>query len=116
MYTYALHGILVCIGLIVSILFKVKDLDEITSLDKELHHTILEKNESLNDFRSRLNLRRKVKNRHTFTYPDDDKADNSCDSTTIKAHEEILRNANLLKQEQVLVIQNSSLYLPKPQW
>lgn len=78
----------------------MKDLDEINSLDKELEN--LEQNESLNDFRSRLNMRRKVKTRHaaySTGFQDDDK--NSPDSTTSKAHEEILRNANLLKQEKV---------------
>lgn len=55
-------------------------------------------NESLSDFRSRLALRRKIKTREVFASQDDS---NSCDSTTTKAHEEILRSASMLKQEQV---------------
>lgn len=78
----------------------VKDLTEITHLDEEFDSNVMKQNETLDDFRSRLNSRRKVKTRYQDSQ-DDDKTDNSCDSTTTKAHEEILRNANLLKQEQV---------------
>ena len=87
----------------------MKDLNEIGHHD---HDNRLEQNESLDDFRSRLNMRRKIKTREvTNAYQDDDRTDNSCDSTTTKAHEEILRNANLLKQEKVW-IQVCHLYAP----
>ena len=78
----------------------VKDLNEINNNDRAKFRGDLETNESLNDFRSRLNLRRKIKTRELFAYQDDDRTDNSCDSTTTKAHEDILRSANLLKQGQ----------------
>lgn len=90
----------------------VKDLNEINHLERSPAHpelnvhqqqstTSAANNESLQDFRSRLNCRRKVKTRQAvFSAYDDDRTDNSCDSTTTKAHEDILRSANLLKQEQ----------------
>ncbi|KPM08361.1 hypothetical protein QR98_0068770 [Sarcoptes scabiei] len=58
------------------------------------------------NFHQRLISRRKIKSIASTSstssrYPDDDdKTDNSLDSATMKAHEEILRNANLLKQER----------------
>lgn len=78
----------------------VKDLSESTHLDEDFDKEMMKPNESLDDFRSRMNSRRKVKTRYQDSQ-EDDKTDNSCDSATTKAHEEILRNANLLKQEQV---------------
>lgn len=54
--------------------------------------------ENLNDFRSRLNNRRKLKSRDCF-YMDDDRSNASLDSTTTQAHREILRSADLLRQE-----------------
>nr|XP_027198590.1 uncharacterized protein LOC113792839 [Dermatophagoides pteronyssinus] len=78
----------------------LKDLSESTHHDEDFDKDIMKPNESLDDFRSRMNSRRKVKTRYQDSQ-EDDKTDNSCDSTTTKAHEEILRNANLLKQEQV---------------
>ena len=93
----------------------VKDLNEINHLERSPAHSELlqggshsqqssstANNESLQDFRSRLNCRRKVKTRQVF-YPgleDDRTTDNSCDSATTKAHEDILRSANLLKQAE----------------
>ncbi|KAH9529548.1 LOW QUALITY PROTEIN: uncharacterized protein LOC124492439 [Dermatophagoides farinae] len=78
----------------------LKDLSESTHLDEDFDKEMMKPNESLDDFRSRMNSRRKVKTRYQDSQ-EDDKTDNSCDSATTKAHEEILRNANLLKQEQV---------------
>lgn len=93
----------------------LKDLNEINHLERSPAHSELlqggshsqqssstANNESLQDFRSRLNCRRKVKTRQVF-YPgleDDRTTDNSCDSATTKAHEDILRSANLLKQAE----------------
>jgi hypothetical protein len=73
---------------------------------------LLYQNESLDDFRSRLKLRRSNKTRDNFNYHESeaDKSDFSYDSITTKeAHEEILRNANSLKLEKV-IIKKSDLY------
>ncbi len=67
---------------------------------------LLYQNESLDDFRSRLKLRRSNKARDNFNYHESeaDKSDFSYDSITTKeAHEEILRNANSLKLEKVVI-------------
>ncbi|KAI7687096.1 hypothetical protein SSS_10211 [Sarcoptes scabiei] len=70
------------------------------------------------NFHQRLISRRKIKSIASTSstssrYPDDDdKTDNSLDSATMKAHEEILRNANLLKQERVISNDNSG-YMKK---
>ena len=91
----------------------VKDLNKINNLEQqrtELHQDL----GSLQDFRTRLNLRRKVKTRQVFQ--DDDRTDNSCDSTTTKAHEDILRSANLLKQEHSLQERKDDFVSKKAQY
>lgn len=76
----------------------IKDLNEINQDHDQETDPNLVSNESLSDFRSRLASRRKIKTREVFASQDDS---NSCDSTTTKAHEEILRSASMLKQEQI---------------
>ncbi|CAG2108490.1 unnamed protein product [Medioppia subpectinata] len=90
---------------------QLRKLDEIRSSRSSLNKMQLfddnfhnNNNESLDDFKSRLRLRRSVKNRdQSYNYGDNegDRSDFSYDSATKEAHEEILRNAESLRLEQV---------------
>ena len=89
----------------------VRKLDEIRSSRSSLNKMqvfdddFLHKNESLEEFRSRLRIRRSIKARdkdwNTYQENEGDRSDFSYDSTTKEAHEEILRNAESLRLEQV---------------
>ena len=78
----------------------MQDLSELSQLGAELENDLMSvtQSENLDDFRSRLNMRRKLKSRDCF-YLDDDRSNASLDSTTTQAHREILRSADLLRQE-----------------
>ena len=70
--------------------------------DDDFHNN---NNESLDEFRSRLRLRRSIKNRdqsyHNYGENEGDRSDFSYDSATKEAHQQILRNAESLRLEQV---------------
>ncbi|CAG2166071.1 unnamed protein product [Oppiella nova] len=69
--------------------------------DDDFHNN---NNESLDEFRSRLRLRRSIKNRdqsyHNYGDNEGDRSDFSYDSATKEAHQQILRNAESLRLEQ----------------
>ncbi|XP_054165074.1 uncharacterized protein LOC128962697 [Oppia nitens] len=83
-------------------------LNKMQIFDDNFHNN---NNESLEEFRSRLRIRRSHKNRDKdqFNYDNEgDKSDISIDSATKEAHEEILRNAESLRREQPEIYNTSS--------